>query len=285
MIDTLAILAPGLLGGSLGIACHEKGLARRIVVWARREAVRETCLAGQWCDAAYADAIEAAREADLVVVCTPVEHILPLIRAVAPELKQGAIITDVGSTKAVICQEAPLSLPASATFVGSHPMAGSEKSGLNHARGDLFEGSPCFITPLEETSEEAFQTVRELWEGVGMEILEAAPDVHDKLVARVSHLPHFIASALSVTVGRTELPWKEACGQGLRDTTRVAAGHPAMWRDICLQNREALLKVLKDFQVCLTSFTQALEKKDFDRLEELLEEGRQYRSELTSYDN
>lgn len=164
-------------------------------------------------------------------------------------------------------------------------MAGSEKSGLEHATGDLFQNSPCFITPLEETPDNAFQIVRELWEGVGMTILEAAPDVHDKLVARVSHLPHFIASALSVTVGSTDLPWKEACGQGLRDTTRVAAGHPAMWRDICLQNREALLDVLKEFQGSLHAFSEALENKDFDRLETLLEEGRKYRSELSRYDD
>ncbi len=285
MIETLAILAPGLLGGSLGMACHEKGLAKRIVVWARRPAIRQACANGNWCDATFDTAAEAAREADLVVVCTPVEHILPLIREISPILKPGAVVTDVGSTKAVISHEAPNSLPEGCFFVGSHPMAGSEKSGLEHARRDLFQNSPCFITPLEETPDQAFQTVRDLWEGVGMQILEAAPDVHDKLVARVSHLPHFIASALSVTVGRTDLPWKEACGQGLRDTTRVAAGHPEMWRDICLQNREALLNVLKDFQGSLTAFTDALESKDFDRLEGLLEEGRGYRSELSSYDD
>ena len=285
MLNSLTILAPGLLGGSLGMACHKQGLAKRIGVWARRAETREACQKSDWCTDVFETAPEACRASDLVVICTPVEHILPLIKQIAGELRPGTIVTDVGSTKAIISTAAPALLPEGCFFVGSHPMAGSEKSGLGHAVESLFKGNPCFITPLPETPTSAIDAVGALWKGVGMKLLETNPERHDQLVARVSHLPHVIASALTVAVGQSDQPWKEACGQGFRDTTRIAAGHPEMWRDICLQNREALLDVLGDFQETLSQFTEALEEKNFDLLKDLFDEGRRYRRDLTAYDD
>ncbi|MFW6354321.1 MAG: prephenate dehydrogenase, partial [Verrucomicrobiota bacterium] len=218
-------------------------------------------------------------EGDLVVLCPPVEHLLPLLETIAPTLRPGTLVTDVGSTKGTICAGADRLMPAGAHFVGAHPMAGSEKSGMEHARADLFAGRPCFLTPTVATDAAATERVERFWQAVGMRTLRETPARHDFTVAHVSHLPHLLASALSVALGRQNGSdaWPAVAGAGLRDTTRVAAGHPGLWRDICAQNRPALQSALGDFRHALTAFEEALEREDFDTLEALLAEGRAYR--------
>jgi cyclohexadieny/prephenate dehydrogenase len=273
----VTIIAPGLLGASLGMACRERHLASRLLVWARRPEARASCLEAGWCDAAPESLLDAVRGSDLLVLCPPVAAIVPLVEEIAPALAPGALLTDVGSTKGQICAAAPGLLPPGRHFVGAHPMAGSEKSGMEHADAGLFAGRPCFITPATETDPAAVARIEAFWQAVGMRIHRARPEEHDALVAHVSHLPHLVATALSVTLGRETPGAERLAGGGLRDTTRVAAGSPPMWRAICEQNRDALLGALEDFRESLGAVTGALERNDFDELEALLEEGRQFR--------
>jgi cyclohexadieny/prephenate dehydrogenase len=276
----VSIIAPGLLGASLGMACHARGLAGRVVVWARRAEARAACRSQAWCDEAPDTLAEAVKDAELIVLCPPVALIVPLIESIADSLAGDALLTDVGSTKSAICAAAQPVLPKGRYFVGAHPMAGSEKSGMHHARADLFEGRPCFVTPGVDSPEPAVARVERFWSAVGLQTVRETPERHDAIVAHVSHLPHFLASLLAVTLSR-EAPGAEAySGLGLRDTTRVAAGCPKMWRDISAQNREALLGAIGDFRRTLDAFEGALKSEDFDQVQGLLEEGREFRLRL-----
>jgi cyclohexadieny/prephenate dehydrogenase len=277
--QTLTILAPGLLGASLGQAARARGLARTIRVWARRAEVRLACEESDWCDSAHADAREAAEGADFVVVCTPVEHIVPLAREVSPVCAEGAIITDVGSTKSRICREA-VDLGGRAIFVGAHPMAGSEKSGMEHALADLFEGRTCIVTPLPSTPPAPVDRVVRFWADLGMRVKTVSPEQHDEIVAHVSHLPHLLASILSVQLAGKDPEWMGCAGQGLRDTTRIAAGHAGLWRSICEQNREEILRAMEGFEDEWQRLRSALHNQRFFELEHLLERGKRFRDSL-----
>lgn len=276
----LTILAPGLLGASLGRAAFQRGLTDRVVVWARREEVRQACLAEGWCRAACEDPREAVAGAGLVVICTPVTRIVPLLTAVADALPEDVVVTDVGSTKGQICRSAESILPPRRHFVGSHPMAGSEKSGHENASEELFEGRVCFVTPTEGSDAAAVQTVQTLWQEIGMRVIRETPEAHDAIVARLSHVPHLTATALCLALSEHPADWVELAGGGLRDTTRVAAGQPGMWRDICEENREAILTALGELQESLGQIHQALQARDFDHLQALLERGRAYRRQI-----
>lgn len=276
----VTIIAPGLLGASLGMAIRERNLAARIVVWARRSEARAACLSKGWCDDAPESLAEAVTRSDLLVFCTPVAQIVPLVRIVADYLAEDALLTDVGSTKGLICGEAPPILSNGPQFVGAHPMAGSEKSGMEHASSTLFDGCPCFITPHPGCPEEAISKVESFWQAVGMRTVRETPARHDEIVAHVSHLPHLIASILSVALSRDASGCERFAGAGLRDTTRVAAGNPAMWRAICEQNRGALLAAIADFKQALYSCEKALQSSDFAQVENFLEEGQRYRQRL-----
>ncbi|MCC5835322.1 MAG: prephenate dehydrogenase/arogenate dehydrogenase family protein [Opitutales bacterium] len=280
MFKQITIIAPGLLGASLGAAAQARQLADRIVVWARREETREQCRHLAWCDAVYAEVEAAASEAEIVVICAPVEAIPPLARAAAAAMVSGGLITDVGSTKAEICRELVGTLPDGVEFVGSHPMAGSEKSGLEHADPDLFNGRCCLVTPAEGNSESAQRRTEAFWRAVGMDVHALEPTEHDQVVAELSHLPHVAASVLAAYLGRNPDSWRAFAGAGLRDTTRIAAGSVPMWMDILHQNRSAILQSLDGFKKELNAFTKALEAEDETRLREVLESGKSFRRSL-----
>lgn len=282
MFKRLTILAPGLLGGSLGAAARETRLAEGIIVWARRPEVREACSARAWCDGVTSTPEEAVKDADLVVVCTPVAAIAPLIKSIAPKLSPNAIVTDVGSTKSLVCRESARALDGHAIFVGSHPMAGSEKQGLEHSRANLFTHRPCLVTPLADTDPEAVEKVVRFWKGLEMHVSTLSPEKHDEVVAHISHLPHLLASALCVALASADSSWSAYAGAGLRDTTRVAAGSTPMWTAICEQNREEILRSLNHFEDALHQVKMALENQDMFQLQHLLEVGRKYRQTLGS---
>lgn len=279
VLQQMCILAPGLLGASLGQAVRGRGLARRLHVWARREETRQACRAQGWADAVFADPVEAAQGCDWVVVCTPVSQIALLAGEVAPALPSGALITDVGSTKGRICAEAAEQMPSGVHFVGSHPMAGSEKSGLEHADVRLFEGRTCFVTPVEGQAALAAR-VETFWQALGMRVLVTTPEVHDRIVAEISHLPHVLASVLSARLASREGPWQAASGQGLRDTTRIAAGDPGLWREILEHNRAEVSQALRGFLDDLGEFERALSRGDFPAVEKLLAQGKAFRDAL-----
>ena len=276
----MTILGPGLLGASLGMAAKKRGGVRRVRVWARREEARKACLGEEWCDSVADHPADAVTGSAIVVICTPVDRIVPVLETARSGFSPGAVVTDVGSTKDRICRESAGLFPAGVDFVGSHPMAGSEKTGMENAREDLFNERACIVTPLPTTTGEATARIIRFWEAIGMRVTRLSPEEHDRIVAAISHLPHMLASVLcSLLAGKPE-SWKSLAGTGLQDTTRVAAGGSGLWTSICEHNKEPLLGVLEEFQTLLSEFARALRGEDWEKIAALLEEARLYRLDL-----
>jgi len=276
----ITILGPGLLGASLGMAIRERGLFDTVITWSRREETRRKCRTQPWCDAVLETAIEAVEDADLTVLCAPVQVIAELLKELSGNLKPGSVVTDVGSTKVSICKAAEKYLPDGISFIGSHPMAGSEKTGLENAQSDLFEGQACILTPTTRSTTGDLAIVRKFWEDLGMQVGETTPADHDRIVAAVSHLPHILASVLCENLMKKDPAWKAFSGKGLRDTTRVAAGDPGLWLQILDDNSPAIMEMLNQFSYDLEQFSQALEQKDFQALQKTLADGKTFRDSL-----
>lgn len=276
----LAILAPGLLGGSVARAAHHFGAAEHITLWARRAETRVALRKQSWCHAVADSPTDAVRGANLVVVCAPVDHIVPLIETIAPALGADALVTDVGSVKAEICRRATAAVAGRAHFVGSHPMAGSERTGWEHAQADLFVRRTVFLTPMAETDARAAEKVAAFWSALEADVATVAPDQHDEIVAHISHLPQVLASSLCAALGRRESGWRNFAGNGLRDTTRIAASDPQLWRTILEQNRDEVLSALRAYQEELHGFERALANRDWFEVQAILERGRAYRGQM-----
>ncbi len=276
----MTILAPGLLGASLGMAARHYSLTGRIHVWARRAESRESCRTSAWCDAVFADPAEAVRGSDLVIVCTPVDTIVGMVREIAANLEAGALVTDVGSTKSRICRLAARSVPGGVHFIGSHPMAGSEKSGMRHASESLFLQRACLVTPLEDTPAEPVDALVRFWKALGMEVTTVSPEVHDEIVANISHLPHLLASTLCLYLSRQPPAWQAYSGNGLRDTTRIAAGSSEIWRSIFEENKEELLRAVDGFEAELARLRGHLHNGEWAQVRHLLDHGKAYREGL-----
>ena len=282
MLDQLTILAPGLLGGSVARAAHSRRAAGRIVIWARRPEVRAQLRGQPWCTE-ISDTPEAAvRGAGLVVLAAPVEKIVELARQIAPALPKGAIVTDVGSVKARLCRECAAAMPAGVPFVGSHPMAGSQKTGWENGSEALFVGRTCFVTPTAKTPPDAVKTVSAFWTALGGNVAMLAPEAHDEIVAHISHLPQSLATTLCSALARRDPQWRAFAGGGLRDTTRIAASDATMWIEIFQQNRDEILKALGEFQNELDGFQKALVAGDWAELRARLESGKNYRDGFPS---
>jgi len=235
---TVAILGPGLIGGSLALALAERGLAKRLMIYARSpRALDEIRLASV--DAELTgNPSEAVRDADVVILCVPVEAMAGLVHEFRDALKPTAFVTDVGSVKGSVVRDIGPLLEGRALWIGSHPMAGSERGGFAAARPDLFEGATVILTPTKQTSREAQRHAEKFWTVLGSNLAILSPEMHDQMVAAISHIPHLIAAALvnhAVTFGDLDL----AAG-GFRDTTRVASGSPELWAEILLANNEAV---------------------------------------------
>ncbi len=280
MFNQITIIGPGLLGASLALALKERGLTGRVHAWSRRAETRAQAMQADWCDAVFGQPTTACEGSDLVVVCTPVDTIVPLLKEIAPALSPSALITDVGSTKSLICWEAKGVLGENGIFIGSHPMAGSEKTGMAHAHADLFEAAACIITPLEESPESEIARLQQLWKALGMEVVICSPEKHDEIVAHISHLPHLLASSLCSYLSSKEGNWKHLAGGGLRDTTRVAAGDPTLWKQILEHNREEVLRAIDGFEIELHAIKSALLNTDSLELIARLERGKQYRKDF-----
>jgi len=269
-----------LLGGSLGLALKARGLSGPVRGVGRRQVSLDTALAQSAIDEAFLDLAPAVEGADLIVVCTPaglVPETLDQLRQVSPPT---AVITDVASTKAAICAHAGRCWPERRRFIGSHPMAGSEKFGPEHATADLYAGCVTIVEPLDSQEPEAHETVRNLWASVGASVVELDPKQHDTLVARTSHIPHIMA-ALVAEQAACARGVPSVVGKGFRDTTRVAAGRPELWRDICLTNRDAILSGLDDLATRLAVVRAAVENRDGEELTAFFEAARLAREQVT----
>ena len=276
----LTILAPGLLGGSVARAARERGVAKKIVLWTRRPEARLKLREQPWCDAVADTPEEAARHASLVVLAAPVDRIVPLLQQIAPALPAGAVVTDVGSVKGGIARLGSMALAKRAHFIGAHPMAGSEKTGWEHSSATLFERRTCFVTPLPGSDAAATETVVRFWRDLGAEVVTVEPDAHDEIVAHISHLPQVIASSLCAFLARKNPAWRNHAGGGLRDTTRIAASDPQLWRSILEQNRDEVLRALRQFQDELHGFQTALANRDYVEVAARIERGKAYRDQF-----
>lgn len=279
-LEQLTILAPGLLGGSVARAARARGLARRIVIWARRPETRLQLRGQPWCDAVADTPEQAVQGASLVVVAAPVDRIVPLVAQIAAALQSGAVVTDVGSVKGEIARHASAALGQHAHFVGAHPMAGSEKTGWEHGSADLFERRTCFITPLARTEPKAVEIVARFWRDLGAEVVTVDPDQHDEIVAHISHLPQVIATSLASFLAQKNPAWRNHAGGGLRDTTRIAASDAGIWRSILEQNRDEVLRALRQFEDELHGFQAALANGDYTEIVARLERGKAYRDQF-----
>ena len=280
MFARVAILAPGLIGASVAQAARHFGTARQIALWARRPEVRLKLRDQAWCDLAADTPATAVQDAELVVLAAPVDRIVPLAREIAPHLAPGALVTDVGSVKGEICRLALAALAGRAHFVGSHPMAGSEKSGWEHARPDLFARRTVFVTPLPETDARAVGRIASFWTALEAEVASLHPDAHDEIVAHLSHLPQVLASTLCSYLHRREHGWRNHAGTGLRDTTRLATGDPRLWKSILEQNRDEILRALRGYQDELHALERALANRDWFEAQAILERGKTYRDQF-----
>lgn len=255
----VTIVGVGLMGGSLGMAIKKHNLAREVVGLANRQSALLEAIKMKAIDVALTDIPKAIRNSDLVVLATPVDSIIKLLPVINPHLKRGCIVTDLGSTKAEIIDSAQSILTHSSFFVGSHPLVGSEKKGINFAREDLFEHSQCIMTPTKETNQVAKEKVKHFWTKVGAKVEFMLPEEHDEVLAYVSHLPHLLAYGLIETIPQKYLDFAT---RGLKDTTRIASSSPQVWNDICLSNSKNLLKSLDELTKHLHYLRKAILNSD-----------------------
>ena len=259
MIQTLAIVGVGLLGGSVAKAARAAALARTVVGVGRDARRLERALVDGALDRATTDLDAGVRGADFVLLAAPVLAIEALLGRVWRAAPDGATLTDVGSTKAGIVRRGEaLAAGRPLAFVGSHPMAGSEQSGYGAARADLFEGATVLVTPTDRTEPRALKAVTGFWEALGARVSALDPEAHDRAVAAISHLPHAVADALMDAVARFAPEALEFAARGFKDTTRIAASDPDMWADIFLANRTALGASLGAFRQALATLEGAI---------------------------
>ncbi len=277
---SVTIVGVGLIGASIGLALRERGLAESIVGVGRRVSSLRTAKQRQAVTSTTTNLAHGVAESQLIVICTPVEQIVAHVLEAAEHCPEGAVITDAGSTKAAIVSRLDAALhkrPRGVSFVGSHPMAGSEKTGPAHAQANLFSGRAALVTPSRQTDPQACDQVADLWAALGARVLRLSPRDHDRAVAMISHMPHLVASALAATTPEADLA---LASTGWLDTTRIAAGDAELWRQIFTDNRADVLKSLDKFEKVLGSFRRALERDDQRKLLQLLEAGKQRRDSL-----
>ncbi len=285
VFDTLALIGIGLIGSSVARAARARGIiARRIVANARSERTLARVAELGIADACEIDPARAVVDADCVMLCAPVGAYAELAEAIGPHLKPGAIITDVGSTKQSVIRDVGPFVPEGVHFVPGHPMAGTEFSGPDAGFAELFEGRWTLLTPPPGTNTQAVARVRLLWERMGASVSVMDPAHHDRVVAIVSHLPHLIAFTICGTADdladETRQEVLQFAASGFRDFTRIAASDPVMWRDVFLNNREALLEMLARFTEDAQAMARAVRWGDGGYIEDKVLRGRKIRQAL-----
>lgn len=282
----VVIVGVGLIGGSLGMILKQQGLADRVVGVGRSLENLELAVSLGAIDAFHRDSKDAMKGADLVILATPVESYASHLQEWGALLEPGTIVSDVGSVKGKLVEMAEEMVPAHVRFVGAHPIAGKEKSGVGASSRDLFKGALCIVTPTAHTNADALSHVQQLWETTGSVMVSLDPFLHDWILGAVSHLPHVAAFALMNALEDLQEHSEEAqelfkySGGGLRDTTRIAASSPEMWRDIFLWNRDNLLRMMDALEKQLHRFQKLLEDQDGPGLEHAIAQARDARRQL-----
>ncbi len=284
LFERVALIGVGLIGSSLAHVLHRKGLTRHVAGCVRSEASRAICLKLGIADSMHDTPAEAVEGADLVVLCTPIGTYAEVTEKLAPHLKPGALLTDVGSVKQAVIRDVGPLLPEGVHFVPGHPIAGSERSGPEAGFAELFEGRWCILTPPPGTDEDAVERLAELWRRCGsmVDIMDARH--HDEVLAITSHLPHLIAYTIVNTAseveGSTRAEVAKYSAGGFRDFTRIAGSDPIMWRDIFLNNRDAVLEMLQRFTEDLTALQRAIRWGEGETLETMFRRTREVRQSV-----
>ena len=268
--DRVTIVGVGLLGGSLAKVMRKLGLAKSLVGHGRNKANLEEAKSLGIIDHVALDMQSAVKDADLIVLCSPVRTTSQLIMKVASQIKPGCLITDVGSVKEPLVREIETLISEDVFFVGAHPIAGGEKSGFRVSSDTLFQGARCIVTPTDKTEPSALKRVVELWKTVGMRVSIMDVKEHDFIFGAVSHLPHVLIFALMNTLGdlksKNHNEITSFSGAGLKDITRIAGGEPVMWKDICISNKDSVLHCLDQFQKTLNHLRVGIEQENGELL-------------------
>ena len=284
LFERVALLGLGLIGSSLSHVIRQKGLAANITGYARSEATRKRALEIGLVDRVFTSAAEAVTEADLVILCSPVGTYGALAQDIGPALMEGAIVTDVGSVKAAVVRDAGPHLPASVHFIPGHPIAGTEQSGPDSGFAELFANRWCILTPLPGSNPEALAKLIAFWKACGSNVEIMTPEHHDLVLAITSHLPHLIAyNIVSTAADLEEVTDSEVIkfsAGGFRDFTRIAASDPTMWRDVFLNNKDAVLEMLGRFSEDLSALQRAIRWGDGEMLFNLFTRSRQIRRSI-----
>jgi len=280
----ITILGIGLIGASLAYSCRQRKLADKIVGFGRSAANLKKAQEKNVIDAGSTDLKTAVTGSDLIILCTPVGVLVERVREMLPFLQNGCIITDAGSVKGPLVEEIDTLLPNTVHYVGAHPIAGGEQSGLEAAREDLLTGAKCIITPTTNTQAEALQRVTEFWSAVGMQTLTMDAHEHDTVFGALSHLPHVVAYALMNTVANVKTASYgdilSMSGGGLKDITRIASSDPVMWRDICLKNKLPVVTLINQFQSALENIKTLIEQDQAEALQETFADANLHRGKL-----
>ncbi|QND48526.1 prephenate/arogenate dehydrogenase family protein [Rhizobium lusitanum] len=282
--DRIALIGIGLIGSSIAHDIKRLGLAKEVVISTRSVETLKRAEELKLGDRYTPSSAEAVKDADLVIVSVPVGASESVAKEIAAHLKPGAIVTDVGSTKASVIAQMQPHMPGNVHFIPGHPIAGTEKSGPDAGFAGLFEGRWCIFTPIPGTDEQAIKRLRHFWESLGSRVDEMDAAHHDKVLAIVSHLPHLIAYNIVGTADDletvTESEVIKYSASGFRDFTRLAASDPTMWRDICLHNRDAILEMLSRFSEDLSSLQRAIRWGEGDKIFELFSRTRAIRRSI-----
>ncbi len=279
---SIAIFSPGLLGGSLVKTIQQRIPGMEIRVWARREDAVQEVRRELPAVIASTDVAETIRGVSLAVLCMPIQHMPDIARQIAScELADDLIVTDVGSVKgSVVAALEPIFAGTNAAFLGSHPMAGSQRTGLAHASGDLFHRAACLLTPTANTQREHLDRLRAFWIKLGCRVREMSPQEHDHCVARISHLPHSMAVLTTLSALSEDASVLDSSAGGFRDTTRVAGGDPAMWAGILMQNRTEVMAALQDASAVMRELLEMLQSMDEEALRRFLTQAKALRDLL-----
>ena len=281
MFKRLALIGVGLIGSSISHAARRAGLVGEIVGASPTPATRERAVELGLVAKMYADPADAVRGADLVILCSPVGTYEAVARAIGPHLEQGAIVTDVGSVKCAVVRDVAPHVPEGVHFIAGHPIAGTEQSGPDAGFAELFDGRWCILTPGDTVDKDALAKLQEFWRKLGSEVEIMAPEHHDMVLAITSHLPHLIAYNIVNTAAHlervTDTEVIKFSAGGFRDFTRIAASDPVMWRDVFLNNQDAVLEMLGRFSEDLSALQRAIRFGDGETLEKLFTEARAIR--------
>lgn len=278
MFETVAIVGPGLIGGSVGMGLKQAGLAGRVIGIGHRQRSIDKAVELAAIDEGTLELAKGVADADLVILCTGVALVPVHAGKALPVMKPGSILTDVGSTKREITEKIEALIDKrNVSYLGTHPLAGMEKRGVQAARGDLFRGSICIFTPTAHTTAEAKQRLAAMWSALGASVRELDARTHDKLISEISHLPHLVAAALVNGASGEAL---EFAATGFRDTTRIAAGDPELWAEILLANRENVARGLLLLLEQVRAFAMALDRNDKEALLRVLQSAKDKRDKL-----